>query len=64
MGNTKETWMEEKINGLHKSNSILECKFTAAKNISKIEYFIIHKVFQKIIDLKFFRKQFESSKKE
>lgn len=64
MGNFKEPWMQEELKKLSKSDITKDVSFNESRNVSQIEYFLIHKVFYKVITNRTLRKLFEKIKSE
>jgi hypothetical protein len=64
LGNTAEEWMKEEIEKLKKPNNLSCVEFKQWRKPSKIEYFIVNKLFQKILYSKLFRRFLEKTKIE
>ena len=64
LGNTPEEWMKVEIKKLKKQNNLPYIEFKQWSKPSKIEYFIVNKVFQKILYSKLFRRFLEKTKSE
>lgn len=64
LGNTEEEWMKEELEKLKKSNNLSCIEFKQWNTPSKLEHFIVNKLFQKILYSKLFRRFLEKNKKE
>lgn len=64
LGNTEEEWMKGEIETLERPNDLSSIEFKQWNKPSKLEHFIVNKLFQKIVYSKVFRRFFEKSKKQ
>lgn len=64
LGNTDEEWMKGEVEKLKKPNNLSCIEFKPWKKPSKIEHFIVNKLFHKILYSKLFRRFLEKNKKE
>lgn len=64
LGNTYEKWMSDELQNLKKSDYNSNFKLQKIQNISRLRYFIVKKIFQKIMNNKSIRNFLEKAKKE
>lgn len=64
LGNTEEEWMKREVEKLKQSDDLSCIKFKPWKKPSKLEHFIVNKLFQKILYSKLFRRFLEKNKRE